>query len=113
MLYGDMGIDGKESGEDPPELDPKARSSTPTCVKAIGWHKGIISGHFFAAMMPAIRDVPRTSPFFKLFERINWRGVGLVKYTVPTAMAVRVVCCLFETLTMCAEPEAVRWGRCG
>jgi hypothetical protein len=28
-------------------------------------------------------------------------------------MAVRVVCCLFETLTMCAEPEAVRWGRCG
>lgn len=34
-----------------------------------------------------------------------------MKWTVPTAVAVRVVCALADTLTMCAEPVDVRWGR--
>ena len=63
--------------------------------------------------MPAMREVDRTSPFLLLFERMRRRGVGFVKDTVPMAMAVRVVCSLVETETMCAEPVGVRWGRDG
>ena len=64
-----------------------------------------------AAIMPAMRETARTSPFFKDAEEIRLSGVGLLKYTVPTAMAVRTVCALAETDTMCAEPEEVRCGR--
>ncbi|KAE8821909.1 hypothetical protein HRS9139_10572 [Pyrenophora teres f. teres] len=66
---------------------------------------------FLRGMMPAMRDTPSTSPFFALFERMRARGVGLVKETVPTAMAVRMVLVLVEMETMWAEPVLVRWGR--
>ena len=63
--------------------------------------------------MPAMRETPRTSPFLRLLLRMRESGVALEKYMVPTAMAVRTVWALAETLTMCADPEAVRWGRAG
>ena len=93
--------------------DENARSSTPTCDNAIGWHKGIRSGHFFAAMIPAMRDTLSTSPFLSELLRMRDRGVGFEKYTVPIAMAVRTVCALKETDTMCAEPAGVRCGSVG
>lgn len=60
--------------------------------------------------MPATRLTARTSPFLRDAELIRLSGVGLLKCTVPTAMAVRMVWALEETETMCAEPEEVRCG---
>ena len=48
-------------------------------------------GVCFAAMMPAMRDTERTSPFLLEAERMRERAVGFEKWTVPVAMAVRMV----------------------
>ena len=44
-------------------------ASTSTCVSSSGWHKGINSCVRLAAMMPAMRAAPSTSPFFALPSR--------------------------------------------
>jgi hypothetical protein len=42
------------------------RKSIATRVNASGWHRGIRSLVFLAAMMPAMRAMPSTSPFLAL-----------------------------------------------
>ena len=46
--------------------------STSILESIIGWHKGMSSEVFFAPMMPAIRAVAITSPFFNEFSNIKW-----------------------------------------
>jgi len=63
-----------------------------------------------AAMMPAMRETERTSPFFSAAVLMRRKVSGDEKRARPTAMARRVVCAFGETLTMCAVPVGVRCG---
>src|ERR1700716_3867965 len=77
-------------------------------VMASGWQSGISSCVFFAAMMPAMRAAPSTSPFLAL--PVSTRSsVGAVITTRPSATATRSVAALAETSTMRASPRALRW----
>src|ERR1700733_6277593 len=86
--------------------------SSVTFERASGWHSGISSEVRFAAMMPATRAVPSTSPFFALPETIS-ASVALLMTTRPSATAVRSVAGLAETSTIRAPPLASIWVSAG
>lgn len=80
---------------------------------AMGWHSGIRAGVCFAAMMPATRATPRTSPFFIWFARIRAAVEGSEKCTRQMAVAVRSVSALLAMEIMCAVPLGETWVRAG
>src|SRR6476620_2527373 len=82
--------------------------STSTLVSASGWHSGISSCVRFAAMMPAMRAAPSTSPFLASPSSTS-RSVLRVITTRPSATATRVVAALAETSTMRASPRPLKW----
>src|SRR5882724_9552653 len=84
--------------------------SSVTFDSASGWHSGIRSEVRFAAMMPAIRAAPSTSPFLALPETIS-SSVALLMTTLPSATAVRSVAGLADTSTIRASPAASMWVR--
>jgi hypothetical protein len=84
--------------------------SSVTLDSASGWHSGIRSDVRLAAMMPAMRAVPNTSPFLAFPETIN-SSVALPMTTRPSATAVRSVAALVETSTIRASPDASIWVR--
>ncbi len=65
---------------------------------------------FFAAMMPAIRAVARTSPFCRPFSRTSSRVAG-AKSMRPVAFEVLRERLLPDTSTMRAAPASSTWLR--
>src|SRR4051812_21704536 len=86
--------------------------STVTFDSASGWQSGISSAVRLAAMMPAMRAVPSTSPFLALPDTIR-SSVALVMTTRPSATASRSLAGLSDTSTIRASPEAPIWVRAG
>src|SRR3954454_16996305 len=86
--------------------------STVTFDSASGWHSGISSEVRLAAMMPAMRAVPSTSPFLALPDMIS-PSVASLMMTCASATASRSVAGLSDTSTMRASPEAPIWVRAG
>src|SRR3954449_1450381 len=86
--------------------------STVTFDSARGWQSGISSAVRLAAMMPAMRAVPSTSPFLALPDTIR-SSVALVMTTRPSATASRSLAGLSDTSTIRASPEAPIWVRAG
>src|SRR5580698_1577819 len=84
------------------------RTSTSTCDRSKGWHSGISSWVRLAAMMPAMRAVPSTSPFFASPLRTRFSVFAVIS-TRPSATATRSVAGLAETSTIWASPRAPRW----
>src|SRR5262249_9780261 len=84
--------------------------SSSTLDSASGWQSGISSDVRLAAMMPAIRAVPSTSPFLALPERIS-SSVALLMTTRPSATATRSVAGLSDTSTIRASPLLSIWVR--
>src|SRR6202044_3271545 len=82
--------------------------STETLVKAIGWQSGMRSEVFLAAMIPAIRAAPTTSPFLASPDRMVV-SVGAAMRTRPSATATRSVAALSDTSTIRAPPSAPMW----
>ena len=72
-----------------------------------GWHSGINSDVFFAAIIPAIRAAAKASPFFR-FPLSNAAIELLLSWTDPTALAVLIVSDLSDTSTMCTWPSPSR-----
>src|SRR5579862_2344090 len=83
-------------------------TSTSTCDNSKGWHSGISSWVRLAAMMPAMRAVPSTSPFLALPLR-TMSSVFAVISTRPSATATRSVAGLADTSTMWASPPLSIW----
>src|SRR6202030_3536631 len=83
-------------------------TSTSTCDNRSGWHSGINSWVRLAAMMPARRAVPSTSPFLALPLR-TMSSVFACISTRPSAIATRAVAGLAETSTMWASPLVPIW----
>src|SRR3954466_15001207 len=81
-----------------------------TLGSASGEHRGVSSEVRLAAMMPAMRAAPSTSPFLALPETIR-SSVALAMTTRPSATAVRSVAALAETSTIRASPDASIWVR--
>src|SRR3954453_7729470 len=79
--------------------------STVTFDSARGWQSGISSAVRLAAMMPAIRATPSTSPFLACPLRIA-SSVSCCISTATRAVAVRAVSALADTSTMTARPCA-------
>src|SRR5262245_33805658 len=84
--------------------------STATCDSARGWHSGIRSWVRLAAMMPATRATPSTSPLLALPLRTVSR-VSAAMTTRPSAIASRSVTALAPTSTMRASPLVPRCVR--
>src|SRR5262249_45124462 len=82
--------------------------SSSTLESASGWQRGISSEVRFAAMMPAMRAVPSTSPFLALPEIIS-SSVALLMTTRPSATATRSVAAFAETSTIRASPLLSMW----
>ena len=80
-----------------------ATRSTATLVKGNGWQSGIRSAVFLAAMMPARRATPRTSPFLARPSTMNANVSALIS-TSPSATAIRAVTTLPPTSTIWAWP---------
>src|SRR5215831_2690776 len=73
-----------------------------------GWQSGTNSCVRFAAMMPAMRAAPSTSPFFALPARTRSRVFAPIT-TRPSAMAFRSLGVFADTSTMRASPPRPRW----
>src|SRR6266436_1532676 len=73
-----------------------------------GWQSGINSCVRFAAMMPAMRAAPSTSPFFALPASTRSSVFGAIT-TRPSAMASRSLGVFADTSTMRASPPRPRW----
>src|SRR3954462_6602098 len=86
--------------------------SAVTFDSARGWQSGIRSAVRLAAMMPAMRAVPSTSPFLALPDTIR-SSVALVMTTRPSATASRSLAGLSDTSTIRASPEAPIWVSAG
>src|SRR3981189_3268384 len=86
--------------------------SSVTFDSANGWHSGIRSDVRLAAMMPAMRAVPSTSPFLALPDTIS-ASVALLMTTRPSATATRSVAGLADTSTIRASPFVWLGGRAG
>src|SRR5262245_31119685 len=84
--------------------------SISTLLTASGWHNGISSWVFLAAMMPAMRATPSTSPFLALPERTRSSVAALMR-TKPAATATRSVAGFSDTSTMRAAPPRSIWVR--
>src|ERR1700752_277920 len=82
--------------------------SSSTLESASGWQSGISSEVRLAAMMPAMRAVPSTSPFLALPETIS-SSVALLMTTRPSAIATRSVAGFAETSTIRASPLLSIW----
>src|SRR5580704_16494061 len=83
-------------------------TSTSICDNSRGWHHGINSWVRLAAMMPAMRAVPSTSPFLASPLR-TMSSVFACINTRPSATATRAVAGLAETSTMWASPRVPIW----
>src|SRR6202795_2587866 len=83
-------------------------TSTSTCDNSRGWHSGINSWVRLAAMMPAMRAVPSTSPFLAS-PLCTISSVIACISTRPSATATRSVAGLAETSTMWASPRVPMW----
>src|ERR1041385_4823102 len=82
--------------------------SSSTLVSASGWQSGINSCVFFAAMMPAMRAAPSTSPF--LASPLSTRSsVFALITTRPCATATRSLAALADTSTIRASPRPLKW----
>ena len=77
-------------------------------VSMSGWHKGISELVFFAAMMPAMRAVAKTSPLGILPPVMAASVSGCMKMRA-SAEAMRRVSLFADTSTMCASPFSFRW----
>ena len=86
----------------------ESSKSTLALVMASGWHSGISSCVFLAAMMPAMRAAASTSPFLASPCSTS-ASVADAMATKPSARAVRCVVALSETSTMRASPLSLRW----
>src|SRR5262245_52190971 len=73
-----------------------------------GWQSGISLWVGFAAMMPAMRAAPSTSPFLALPSSTR-SSVFTVITTRPSAKSSRSVAGLADTSTMRASPPLLRW----
>src|SRR5262245_22410310 len=73
-----------------------------------GWQSGISSWVRLAAMMPATRAAPSTSPFLAL-PLSTRSSVAFAITTRPSAVATRSVAAFADTSTMRASPPAPRW----
>ncbi len=82
--------------------------STP--VMRSGWQSGIRSGVRLAAMMPAVRATPNTSPLASCPARTAASVDGFI-LRVTCATASRTVSPLAETSTIRASPAGVRCER--
>src|SRR5215211_1388117 len=82
--------------------------STVTCEIGSGWQSGISSCVRLAAMMPAMRAAPSTSPFLAS-PLSTMSSVLAVIATRPSATATRSVTALAPTSTMRASPRRPRW----
>src|SRR5262249_37355070 len=87
-------------------------TSTAILVIGSGWQSGISLWVCFAAMIPAMRAAPSTSPFLALPCSTRSR-VFTVITTRPSATASRSVAGLVETSTMRASPRSPRWVSVG
>src|SRR5665213_2742588 len=87
-----------------------ASMSTKMDERESGWQSGISSCVRLAAMIPAMRAAPTTSPFLALPETIS-ASVAAFIVTAPSAIAVRSVAVLAPTSTMRAAPVLSRWVR--
>src|SRR5690348_3073662 len=83
-----------------------------TCTddSASGWHSGIRSDVFLAAMMPASWATASTSPLAAFLSRISARVAGCMT-TLAFAVAMRSVTSLSPTSTMRALPRSSKWVR--
>src|SRR5687768_4538232 len=75
------------------------------CESVNGWHSGISSLVFFAAMIPASRAACSGSPFLTLPERISLRALPDIAID-PRATASRSVTGLSPTSTIRMRPLA-------
>src|SRR6476659_1944395 len=82
--------------------------SSSTRESASGWHSGISSCVLFAAMMPAMRAAPSTSPFLASPLSTSSSVVALIT-TRPSATAIRSVAAFSDTSTMRASPRRPIW----
>ena len=87
---------------------PSARRSTLIAEIGSGWHSGIRSAVRLAAMIPASRATPNTSPFLASPERISAKVAGSIT-TRARAVALRAVSGLAPTSTIAAAPLASKW----
>ena len=83
--------------------------STAILESASGWQSGISSCVRFAAMMPAMRAAPSTSPFLALPSSTR-SSVFAVITTRPSATATRSVAAFADTSTMRASPPLAEMG---
>src|SRR3954451_19345210 len=104
-----------------PSTDASASTSTPpsttsartsTWSSPSGWQSGISVPVCLAAWMPAIRAVPRTSPF-GASPAATAAAVSGAMRTKACAVARRCVISLADTSTIRAAPDASRWVRSG
>ena len=86
---------------------PKSTSMPDICM---GWHMGIRSGVFFAAMTAAQSAIARTSPFLMRPLRMRLKVSAFMRIT-PSATAVLAVEAFSETSTMRARPFSLKWVR--
>lgn len=84
--------------------------STVTRVSGIGWQSGMSAPVCLAAMMPAKRAIPKTSPFAAVPSE-SFLNVAACMVMRPWAMARRCVSAFAETSTMCAWPAASKCVR--
>ena len=92
------------------ERRESSANSTSTPVIRSGWQRGIRSGVRLAAMMPAVRATPSTSPFASWPARTAARVAAFI-FRVTRATASRTVSALVETSTIRASPAGVKWER--
>ena len=83
-------------------------NSTATLVMGNGWHRGIRSAVRLAAMMPARRATPKTSPFLARPSVMISKVSGCILIQAA-ACAIRSVTALSETSTICASPLPSKW----
>src|SRR5215218_5549661 len=79
-----------------------------TLVSISGWHIGISSGVFLAAMMAATCATASTSPLAARPSRIRATVSGCIR-TNPVATARREVISFPPTSTMWARPDSSKW----
>ena len=76
-----------------------------TLVSGSGWHRGISSLVRLAAMMPAMRATPSTSPFWAVPSRTAAKAAAFI-VMMPRATACRAVTGFSLTSTITALPDA-------